>query len=104
MGWKVSGKEIHEFVEKYGDIPKVLISSQDPDFVTVNYDNETGIREAIDYLVNVNGFTSICMLGGEDYNHDALDRKEIFRLNSFLFGKGGYAARKNLRCRYGLYL
>ena len=78
MGWKVSGKEIHEFVKKYGDIPKVLISSQDPDFVTVNYDNETGIREAIDYLVNVNGFTSICMLGGEDYNHDALDRKEIF--------------------------
>lgn len=78
MGWKVSANEIHEFVGKYKDIPKVLISSQDNDYVTVNYDNETGIREAIDYLVNVNGFTSICMLGGEDYNHDAADRKEIF--------------------------
>jgi DNA-binding LacI/PurR family transcriptional regulator len=78
MGWKVSADEIHEFVEKYKDIPKVLISSQDKDYVTVNYDNETGIREAIDYLVNVNGFTSICMLGGEDFNHDAMDRKEIF--------------------------
>ena len=78
MGWKVSSKEIHAFVEKFGDIPKVLISSLDQDFVTVNYDNEAGIREAIDYLVNVNGFTNICMLGGEDYNHDAMDRKEIF--------------------------
>ena len=78
MGWKVSGEELHAFVERFKGIPKVLISSWDDDYVTVNYDNESGISEAIDYLVNVNGFTSICMLGGEDYNPDALDRKEVF--------------------------
>ena len=78
MGWMVSEEELRSFFKNYDGIPKVLLSSVEKDYVTVNYDNETGIEEAVDYLINVNGVTNICMLGGDDLNPDAKERKEIF--------------------------
>ncbi len=65
-------------LEKYKSVPKIFIACNSPDLITVNYDNETGIREAVDALVNVNGLTRLCMLGGRDDNTDAQLRKEIF--------------------------
>ena len=59
-------------------IPKVFIASAVPGEVSVTYDNESGIREAVDYLVRVKGFTNICMLGGREDNGDSIKRKEIF--------------------------
>ena len=70
------------FFKKYNadfeNIPKVIIAGEVEGYLTVNYDNSTGIREAIDYLVNVNGFSKICMLGGRDDNGDAMKRKKIY--------------------------
>lgn len=63
---------------KFHDIPKVFITSSVPGEITVNYDNASGIREALDYLVKVEGFTKIGMLGGRDDNPDAVARKSIF--------------------------
>lgn len=64
--------------KQFGDIPKVYIASEKDNEITVNYDNEMGIREALDYLVKIKGFTRICMLGGRDDNADAGKRKKIF--------------------------
>ena len=69
---------VEKQLKKYKDIPKVFIAIDAPDLTTVNYDNETGIREAVDSLVNVSGLTKLCMLGGRDDNKDAQLRKEIF--------------------------
>lgn len=65
-------------VEMFSDVPKVFIGLDDPELVTVNYDNEAGIREAVNYLVNVSGFTRLCMMGGREDNKDARLRKKIF--------------------------
>lgn len=65
-------------IERYKSLPKVFIACDSPDLLTVNYDNETGIREAVDTLVNVKGLRKLCMLGGRDDNTDAQVRKEIF--------------------------
>ena len=62
----------------FGDIPKVFIASDRKDETTVNYDDEMGIREAIDYLVRIKGFTKICMIGGREDNADARKRRAIF--------------------------
>ncbi len=69
---------VEKQLERYKSIPKIFIACDAPDLITVNYDNETGIREAVDALVNVNGLTRLCMLGGRDDNTDAMQRKEIF--------------------------
>ena len=63
----------------YQGIPKVYLATELENEVTVNYDDEMGIREAIDYLVKIKGVTRLCMLGGRDDNTDARKRKKIFR-------------------------
>ena len=66
-------------MKHYRDIPKVFISADLEGCVSVRYDNEAGIREAIDILINIYGVKNICMLGGRDDNNDALLRKLIFK-------------------------
>ena len=63
----------------YEGVPKVYLATELKNEVTVNYDDEMGIREAIDYLVKIKGVTKLCMLGGRDDNTDAQKRKRIFR-------------------------
>ncbi|MBR0483736.1 MAG: LacI family DNA-binding transcriptional regulator [Oscillospiraceae bacterium] len=60
------------------NIPRVFIASDMEGETLVNYDNEAGIREAVNYLVNINEFSHFCMLGGRDDNIDAIARKNIF--------------------------
>ena len=69
---------VEKQLERFKSTPKVFIAIDAEDLTTVNYDNETGIREAVDSLVNVSGLTKICMLGGRDDNKDAQLRKNIF--------------------------
>lgn len=78
----ITDEEIERIKKTYSArfhaIPKVLIASNRKGVTTINYDNESGIREAVGCLVNVNGLTKFCMLGGRDDNVDARARKEIF--------------------------
>ncbi len=63
---------------KSSKIPAVYVAAPKDRTPSVNYDNEMGIREAIDFLVHVNGYSNICMLGGRDDNADAMERKQAF--------------------------
>lgn len=63
----------------YKGIPKVYMATSLEDEITVNYDDEMGIREAIEYLVKIEGVTRLCMLGGREDNPDAQKRKKIFK-------------------------
>ncbi|MBO4396526.1 MAG: LacI family DNA-binding transcriptional regulator [Eubacterium sp.] len=63
---------------KSANIPAVYVAAPKDRAPSVNYDNEMGIREAIDFLVHVNGYTNICMLGGRDDNADAMERRDAF--------------------------
>ena len=63
----------------YRGIPKVYLATDLADEVTINYDDEMGIRETIDDLIKIKGVTRLCMLGGRDDNTDAQKRKRIFR-------------------------
>ena len=75
----VSGEEfVDERYSKFAKVPKVFLSTDVADSTTVRYDNEKGVREAVDYLVNVKGVTRLCMLGGRDDNGDAQARKQVF--------------------------
>ena len=44
MGWIVEEKDFKEFLDSFGDIPKVVLTSTIEDQITVNYDNESGIK------------------------------------------------------------
>lgn len=92
------------FSERFQSIPKVFIASDMEGETVINYDNESGIREAVDCLVNVEGLTNFCMLGGRDDNFDARARKEIFirclSENNISFSDSQYA-RTDMSCVCG---
>ncbi len=72
--------------ERYKDVPKVFIASDAKNELTVNYNDEMGLKEAMDYLFRVKGITKICMLGGRADNADAQKRRMLFV--DYLRGKG----------------
>lgn len=83
------------FLKSFLHVPKVFIAADIENCVTVKYDSEAGIREAVDLLTNVNGFSRLCMLGGREDNSDAVERREIFKgcmaHNGVAFRESAYA-------------
>ena len=79
-------EERQRFDGKFFDIPRVYISSEVADVVEVKYDNEMGIREVVDVLINTDNISKLCMLGGREDNFDVVERREIFR--DYLIKKG----------------
>ncbi len=71
--------KLNELLGVLGDVPKVFISSEVSDGVVIRYDNEPGIREVVDLLVNIGNLSHFAMLGGRDDNFDAVERKEIYK-------------------------
>lgn len=74
-----SGEErVQEMLEGYGNIPCVLTASKWDGYVSVNYDNESGVREGMEYLINNLHCRNFAMLAGPDDSTDARERKEAF--------------------------
>lgn len=68
----------NRYFRNLNDLPKVFMVSDLENMISVNYDNETGIREAVDYLVNVCNLTRFGMLGGREDNVDSRRRKRLY--------------------------
>lgn len=66
------------YFESLKDTPKVFVVSDLEGQPSVNYDNSTGIDEAVDCLVNAYGLSRFCMLGGREDNVDARARKALY--------------------------
>ncbi len=66
------------YFENLKDTPKVFVVSDLEGQPSVNYDNSTGIDEAVDCLVNAYGLSRFCMLGGREDNVDARARKALY--------------------------
>ena len=66
------------YFEKLKDTPKVFVVSDLEGQPSVNYDNSTGIDEAVDCLVNAYGLTRFAMLGGREDNVDARARRKLY--------------------------
>lgn len=73
-----TAEAVRAMIEEYEGIPCVLVSSKQEDYPTVNFDNKSGIREGLRYLIEQAGCTHLGMLGGPDGNSDARERREIF--------------------------
>lgn len=78
IGCFTETNKIQDLVKQFDGIPCVLIASKLDGYVSVNFDNTSGIQEAIDYLVSELKCTKIGMIGGPDNNTDAYERKNAF--------------------------
>lgn len=78
IGCLTGEENVRKLLNSYGDIPIILVASKWDGFVSVNYDNVSGVREGMEYLLNELHYTKFAMLGGPDGNTDARERKEVF--------------------------
>ena len=93
----ISQEQIQKrFEDKLKYTPFVFAVTEMKDYVSVNYDNETGIKEALECLINVHGFTRFGMLGGREDNVDSRYRKEIYsrilKEHGIVFSESDYEA------------
>lgn len=78
IGCYADNAKILTFLNAYKNIPTILIGGKREGFLSVNYDNYTGIKEGLEYLIDVLDCTKIVMVGGPDNNTDAFERKHTY--------------------------
>ena len=78
IGCYTNRERVKKELEKYTGIPCVLIASKIDGYVSVMYDNDKGIREAVEYLIHELKCKRFCMIGGPDDNTDSSERKKVF--------------------------
>ena len=66
------------FMDSLPKVPTVMIAARVDGYPGVNFDNRTGVRDGLTYLVEEMGVTKIGMLGGSDDYYDILERKKAF--------------------------
>ena len=82
IGCFAAPEKMQEMLSQYAGIPCILLSSDIAGYMNVNFDNSSGIKEAIHHLVHNLKRTKIGMIGGPDNNTDALERKKAFLPNT----------------------
>lgn len=78
IGCFSSKKRTRELLEQYRGIPCVLIASKLEGYPHVAFDNRSGIREGMEYLIHEKGCTRFGMVGGSEENSDASERRRAF--------------------------
>ena len=78
IGCLTTNENIIRFMKSLGDIPMVMIASKMDGHPSVTFDNRSGIVEGLNYLIEKLDVKKLCMLGGDDNNTDAGERKRIF--------------------------
>ncbi len=79
IGCMTDEAHIRDFLGSLKDIPVMLIASDYDDYPSVNFKNQDGIREGLEYLIEKEGVRKICMLGGNDMTYDTRSRKAVWQ-------------------------
>lgn len=78
IGLMTSKTNIIRFFAEYKEIPLILLASEIPGYISVNYDNASGIKEGMRHLIEELNCTRIGMVGGPESVSDACARKQVF--------------------------
>ncbi|MBO5112796.1 MAG: GGDEF domain-containing protein [Lachnospiraceae bacterium] len=78
IGCFASRENIAQMMKMFDGIPCVLVSYKMDEYINILFDNYTGIKEGIDYLIDRTGCRKIGMIGGRLDNTDAAERKKAF--------------------------
>ena len=78
IGCRTTKDNLMLFMDALPDIPIVLISTRMEGYAGVSFDNKSGVREGLQFLIEKLGAKHIGMLGGPRDFFDAEERREIY--------------------------
>ena len=79
IGYRTSAEECRKILHGFGDIPVLLIASEEEGYSSIKYDNITGLGAGIRYLIEERQRTHIGMLTGDTDNDDARERLQVYK-------------------------
>lgn len=79
IGYMASQEHKKEFLEIFEGTPVITIASKEPAYPAIMFDNRSGLRDALDYIVHKRGKTKIGLLNGFLSNDDARERYDTIR-------------------------
>lgn len=78
IGCFTSRERIVQLLEDYLGIPCIVLASRIEGYPGVIFDNYQGIRDGLEYMIQESGCRKIAMIGGNQQNMDACERKQAF--------------------------
>ncbi len=78
IGCFTTRESMSDVLKQFQGIPCILIAYKLDGYINVLFDNYTGIKDGIEYLIKKTGCRSFGMIGGNQENTDAVERKKAF--------------------------
>lgn len=79
IGYRTSEKRCREILHSFGDVPVLLIASEEEGYSSIKYDNVNGLGTGIRYLIDERQCSHIGMLTGDTDNDDARERLQVYK-------------------------
>jgi len=76
---RATEQEYRDFLEKYKDIPTILLFANDDNYRSVIFDNKSGIKKNINHLIEEHGARRIAFVSGPMTNVEARERLEAYK-------------------------
>ena len=74
----VGVERLHQFLQRFDDMPLATIGLSSPGSPGVVIDNYTGLYETMEHLIKVHGFSKFAYFGGPTHNPEATVRYQAF--------------------------
>ncbi|MCR4716072.1 MAG: GGDEF domain-containing protein [Lachnospiraceae bacterium] len=94
IGAYTGKKDMEDFLAQFQEVPKVLVSSTYEGYQCVNYDNEAGVRDGLEYLYETCRVRKFGMLRGPSGNTDCEERYNAFM--KFMISHGLEVTEENI--------
>lgn len=79
IGYRTSAQQCRKILHSFGDVPVLLIASEEEGYSSIKYDNVHGLGAGIRYLIEERQRTHIGMLTGDTDNDDARERLQVYK-------------------------
>lgn len=79
IGYRTTAEQCKEILRGFGDVPVLLVASNDTEYCSIKYDNVTGLGAGIRYLIDERQCSHIGMVTGNTDNDDAKERLQVYK-------------------------
>ncbi len=79
IGHKCSKEDYHKILKGFDGIPVFMVASNEEGYSSIMFDNVTGLRDGIRYLVEEKGCKKIGMLCGNENNLESNMRLQVYK-------------------------
>lgn len=79
IAYRCDIKERMAFLKAFKNIPVILVACKEEGYASVSYDNASGLRHGLDYMIKKKGCKHICMLSGCKWDVDSMERLSVYK-------------------------